>query len=125
VCVCVHASSQSQECLVDAFKGRSVQDLSQPYLTKTLPSSPTSLTHQITTRERKARPALEAVVDKVQRVLERVCKEVNRQAKLYQESVRDQNELEDTTGVELIQVRLSGYRDVSFWVGACEITVRA
>ena len=37
-------------------------------------------------------------------MLERVCKEVNRQAKLYQESVRDQSELDDTTGVELIQV---------------------
>jgi dynein heavy chain len=33
---------------------------------------------------------LEAVVDKIQRVLERVCKDVNKQAKLYQESVRDQ-----------------------------------
>ena len=42
------------------------------------------LLYQITTREQKAKPALEAVVDKVQRVLERVCKEVNRQAKLYQ-----------------------------------------
>lgn len=37
-------------------------------------------------------------------VLERVCKEVQRQARLYQESVRDQAELDDTTGVELIQV---------------------
>ena len=43
---------------------------------------------QITTREQKAKPALEGVVDKVQRVLERVCKEVNRQAKLYQVCVR-------------------------------------
>lgn len=45
---------------------------------------------QMATREQKARPALEAIVDKVQRVLEQVCKEVNKQAKLYQESVRDQ-----------------------------------
>ena len=42
------------------------------------------------TREQKARPAVEAVADKIQRVLESVCKEVNRQARLYQESVRDQ-----------------------------------
>lgn len=30
------------------------------------------------------------------------------QAKLYQESVRDQQELEDTTGVELVQGRSAG-----------------
>ncbi len=42
------------------------------------------------TQEQKARPALEGVSEKIQRVLELVCKEVNKQAKLYQESVRDQ-----------------------------------
>ena len=44
----------------------------------------------MTTREQKARPALESIVDEMQKVLEQVCKEVNKQAKLYQESVRDQ-----------------------------------
>ncbi len=38
-------------------------------------------------------------------VLERVCKEVAKQAALYQESIRDAAELQDTTGVELTQVR--------------------
>lgn len=37
-------------------------------------------------------------------VLERVCREVQAQAALYQESVRDEAELADTTGVELGQV---------------------
>lgn len=63
---------------------------------------------QMTTREHKARPALESIVEKMQKVLERVCKEVQKQAKLYQESVRDQAELEDTTGVELVQGRSAG-----------------
>lgn len=49
---------------------------------------------QVVTRERTARPGLEAVVDKIQRVLEGVCREVQRQARLYQESVRDQAELQ-------------------------------
>ncbi|KAG1661620.1 hypothetical protein FOA52_002850, partial [Chlamydomonas sp. UWO 241] len=62
---------------------------------------------QMVTREQKARPALEGIVDEVQKVLEQVCLEVNKQAKLYQESVRDQAELEDTTGVELIQGKSS------------------
>ena len=52
------------------------------------------LARQVTTREHKARPGLEAVVDKIQRVLEGVCREVQRQARLYQESVRDQAELQ-------------------------------
>jgi dynein heavy chain len=34
-------------------------------------------------------------------VLEKLCKDVQTQAVLYQESVRDASELEDTTGVEL------------------------
>ena len=58
---------------------------------------------QMQLREHKARPMLESIVDKLQKVLEKVCKEVQKQARLYQESVRDQTELEDTTGVELIQ----------------------
>lgn len=41
-------------------------------------------------------------------VLERVCKEVQKQAALYQESIRDAAELQDTTGVELFQGRTSG-----------------
>ena len=60
------------------------------------------------TQDKKARPQLDAIADKIQRILETVCKEVNKQAKLYQESVRDQGELEDTTGVELIQGRSAG-----------------
>lgn len=47
-------------------------------------------------------------MEKVQKVLERVCREVQKQARLYQQSVRDQTELEDTTGVELLQVRGAG-----------------
>eukprot|EP00201_Polytomella_parva_P020499 CAMPEP_0175042260 /NCGR_PEP_ID=MMETSP0052_2-20121109/2450_1 /TAXON_ID=51329 ORGANISM="Polytomella parva, Strain SAG 63-3" /NCGR_SAMPLE_ID=MMETSP0052_2 /ASSEMBLY_ACC=CAM_ASM_000194 /LENGTH=3805 /DNA_ID=CAMNT_0016305023 /DNA_START=33 /DNA_END=11446 /DNA_ORIENTATION=+ len=63
---------------------------------------------QAATREHKAKPALENIVDKVQKVLESVCKEVQRQARLYQESVRDKAELDDTTGVELLQGRSAG-----------------
>ena len=62
----------------------------------------------MSTREHKAKPALEAIVEKVQKVLERVCREVQKQARLYQQSVRDQTELEDTTGVELLQGRSAG-----------------
>lgn len=40
-------------------------------------------------------------------VLERVCRDVQQQAALYQESVRDESELGDTTGVELGQVGCS------------------
>ncbi|KAG2451278.1 hypothetical protein HYH02_003884 [Chlamydomonas schloesseri] len=63
---------------------------------------------QVSTREHKAKPALEAIVEKVQKVLERVCREVQKQARLYQQSVRDQTELQDTTGVELLQGRNAG-----------------
>ncbi|CAG9462898.1 unnamed protein product [Pedinophyceae sp. YPF-701] len=56
---------------------------------------------QVTQRETKAKTAVESVVDRVQGVLERLCKEVQKQAKLYQESIRDISELEDTTGVDL------------------------
>lgn len=38
-------------------------------------------------------------------IIEKVCKEVQRQAKLYQDSVRDQTELNDFTGVELFAGR--------------------
>jgi dynein heavy chain len=41
-------------------------------------------------------------------VLEQVCREVQQQAALYQESIRDASELEDTTGVELFQGRSGG-----------------
>ncbi|KAG2501733.1 hypothetical protein HYH03_000233 [Edaphochlamys debaryana] len=63
---------------------------------------------QVNTREHKAKPALEGTVEKVQKVLERVCREVQKQARLYQQSVRDQAELDDTTGVELLQGRSAG-----------------
>lgn len=39
----------------------------------------------------------------VLQALERLCKDVQAQAVLYQESIRDASELEDTTGVELFQ----------------------
>lgn len=41
-------------------------------------------------------------------IVERVCKEAQKQARIYQESIRDIAELEDTTGVELFQGRDSG-----------------
>ena len=37
-----------------------------------------------------------------------MCKEAQKQARMYQESIRDIAELEDTTGVELFQGRDSG-----------------
>ena len=40
--------------------------------------------------------------------MERVCKEAQKQARIYQESIRDIAELDDTTGVELFQGRDSG-----------------
>ncbi len=69
---------------------------------------------QVNTREHKAKPALESIVEKVQKVLERVCREVQKQARLYQQSVRDQTELEDTTGVELLQVRSARVHPIPF-----------
>eukprot|EP00967_Tisochrysis_lutea_P155401 scaffold310965_cov19-Tisochrysis_lutea.AAC.1 len=45
---------------------------------------------QTSTREQKARPMLESIVEKIQHVLEHVCRDVQKQAQLYQESVRDQ-----------------------------------
>jgi len=57
------------------------------------------------TRDQKAKPALEAIAEAIQKVLERACKEVQRQAKLYQDSVRDEAELRDFTGVELFTGR--------------------
>jgi dynein heavy chain len=41
--------------------------------------------------------------------LERLCRDVQAQAVLYQESIRDASELEDTTGVELLQGRTGGH----------------
>ncbi|KAI8468855.1 MAG: dynein heavy chain, N-terminal region 2-domain-containing protein [Monoraphidium minutum] len=61
-------------------------------------------------REGRAQPAIEAAVERVQRVLERVCRDVQAQAALYQESVRDEAELADTTGVELGQGRAGAGR---------------
>eukprot|EP00242_Pyramimonas_sp_CCMP2087_P005349 CAMPEP_0198205188 /NCGR_PEP_ID=MMETSP1445-20131203/8681_1 /TAXON_ID=36898 /ORGANISM="Pyramimonas sp., Strain CCMP2087" /LENGTH=1441 /DNA_ID=CAMNT_0043877371 /DNA_START=94 /DNA_END=4415 /DNA_ORIENTATION=+ len=60
---------------------------------------------QITQRGHKAVPALEAVVERMQAVLEKICREVTKQARLYQESIRDESELEDKTGVNLYQGR--------------------
>eukprot|EP00879_Flechtneria_rotunda_P022627 GHRR01023894.1.p1 GENE.GHRR01023894.1~~GHRR01023894.1.p1 ORF type:complete len:968 (+),score=348.72 GHRR01023894.1:492-3395(+) len=58
---------------------------------------------QVQTREQKAKPALDSIVDKIQKVLERLCREVQAQAVLYQDSIRNASELEDITGVELFQ----------------------
>eukprot|EP00878_Enallax_costatus_P031474 GHUV01034420.1.p1 GENE.GHUV01034420.1~~GHUV01034420.1.p1 ORF type:complete len:647 (+),score=200.09 GHUV01034420.1:874-2814(+) len=63
---------------------------------------------QVATREQKAKPALDSIVDKIQKALERLCKEVQAQAVLYQESIRDASELQDTTGVELFQSGAGG-----------------
>lgn len=41
-------------------------------------------------------------------VLEQLCREVQQQATLYQESIRDAAELQDTTGVELFLGRGGG-----------------
>lgn len=41
-------------------------------------------------------------------VLEQLCKDVQAQAVLYQESIRDASELEDTTGVELYPAAAGG-----------------
>lgn len=56
---------------------------------------------QVATREARAKPALDGIADRIQKVLERVCREVAATAALYQESIRDPSELADTTGVEL------------------------
>ena len=56
-------------------------------------------------REQKALPALESCCERAQAVLEKLCREVTAQAKLYQESIRDEAELEDKTGVQLISGR--------------------
>eukprot|EP00854_Cymbomonas_tetramitiformis_P002484 gene2484-3228_t len=60
---------------------------------------------QISQRQHKAAPALEAAVERVQQVLEKICREVTKQARLYQESIRNDSELEDKTGVNLYQGR--------------------
>ena len=52
-------------------------------------------------REQVLKPKLEELVGRIQVALEQVCKEAQKQAKLYQESIRDLAELEDTTGVDL------------------------
>ena len=46
--------------------------------------------------------------DMCSQIVERVCKEAQKQARIYQESIRDMAELDDTTGVELFQGRDSG-----------------
>lgn len=59
---------------------------------------------QTSQREQNAKPTLDNTVEKIQNALENVCKAAQKQARLYQESIRDMSELEDTTGVELYQV---------------------
>ena len=59
-------------------------------------------------REVRAKAELEQVFDAVELRVQRMCKEVQKQARLYQESVRSKAELEDSTGVELFQSRSSG-----------------
>lgn len=49
--------------------------------------------------------AVQNAIEQAQDVLERVCKEVTRLARLYQESIRDESELNDTVGVNLEQGR--------------------
>lgn len=44
----------------------------------------------------------------VLQVLEQLCKDVQAQAVLYQESIRNASELEDTTGVELYPAAAGG-----------------
>jgi len=56
-------------------------------------------------RTQKAQPALESCCERAQAVLEKLCREVTAQAKLYQESIRDETELDDKTGVLLITGR--------------------
>ena len=60
---------------------------------------------QVNQRSHRATPALEATVERIQHCLEKVCREVVKQAKLYQESIRNEMELEDFTGVNLYQGR--------------------
>jgi hypothetical protein len=56
-------------------------------------------------RVQKATPALEACVEKVQQCLERVCKEVTKQVQLFQDSIKDEGELDDLLGVNLYPSR--------------------
>eukprot|EP00899_Mesostigma_viride_P020786 jgi/Mesvir1/28709/Mv19680-RA.1 len=56
---------------------------------------------QTNQRNNKATPALDACIEKVQGCLEKICRDVTKQARLYQESIRDENELDDVTGVNL------------------------
>lgn len=53
---------------------------------------------QNTQRSRHAQPKLDNIVDKTQQCLEKLCREVIRQAKLYREGIRDEEELNDFTG---------------------------
>jgi len=54
-------------------------------------------------KEEQLGERISALITKIQQILEAVCKEAQKQAKLYQESIRDHKELEDTTGVDLYQ----------------------
>jgi len=58
---------------------------------------------QVEERTHRATPAMEAAVERAQGVLVKVCTEVTKLAKLYQESIRDEAELNDTIGVNLYQ----------------------
>lgn len=61
---------------------------------------------QVQQRSTKASPALDSVFGRMEQVLEKICRDVTKQARLYQESIRDESELEDKTGVNLYQVRV-------------------
>lgn len=60
---------------------------------------------QLQQRVQKATPALEACVEKVQQCLERVCKDVTKQVQLFQDSIKDEGELDDLSGVNLYPSR--------------------
>ena len=86
-----------------------VNELNDVKLMASSPGHPSSLEDfaelQSHTRNHKAGPALEHTVERIQTCLEKLCKDVTKQARLYQESIRDQSELEDKTGIVLYQGR--------------------
>jgi hypothetical protein len=59
-------------------------------------------------RDVKAKGELEAVFDAVEVKVQKLCKDVQKQARLYQESVRSLSDLQDTVGVELFQGKSGG-----------------
>lgn len=57
---------------------------------------------------RTSEPELTGLLVAAPQVMEAVCRQVAAEVRLYQESIRSQEELMDTTGVELVQGRTSG-----------------